>query len=117
MGFLSKIFNKKTDEIKSEKVIEYEYSVENASQSQLEKIYNTEFSIVDIYLKPYKNNTAIKVLKLDNDNIIGDVASKDINELLELNFRTGQIYVDFYLDDNGKKLYRGVISFKRKIKI
>ena len=116
MGFLSKIFNKKTDEIKSEKVIEYEYPVENASQSQLEKIYNTEFSIVDIYLKPYKNNTAIKVFKLDNDNIIGDVASKDIDELLELNFRTGQIYVDFYLDDNGKKLYRGVIFFKRKIK-
>ena len=111
MGILSKLFNKNSKELKNEKEIEYEYPVENVSQNQLEKIYNAEFSIVDIYLKPYKNNTAIKVLKLDNDNIIGDVAPKNVDELLKLNFRTGQIYVDFYLDDNGKKLYKAVIFF------
>lgn len=82
----------------------------------MRKIFNTEFSIVDIYLKPYKNNTAIKVLNLKNDKIIGDINKKDIAEILNLGFTTGQIIVDNYINDEGMQVFRGTVFFKKIIK-
>ncbi len=117
MGLFSNLFKKEVEQKKEEKIVEYEYIITNTEQKELKKIYNTDFSIVDIYLRPYKDNTAIKVLKLNNDNIIGDIPSNKVSEVLKLDFRTGQIYVDTGIDDNGKQYFRGTVSFKKRIKI
>ena len=111
MSFFSKLF--KTD---NHKVItetkEYEYTIENVDKKELQKIFNTEFSIIDIYLRPYKNNTAIKVLNLKNDKIIGDIKEKDVAEILSLGFKTGQIIVDNYINDEGLQVFKGTVLFK-----
>ncbi len=117
MGLFSSLFKKEVEQKREEKIMEYEYIITNTEQKELKKIYNTDFSIVDIYLKPYKDDTAIKVLKLNNDNIIGDIPSNKISEVLNLDFRTGQIYVDADIDDNGKQYFKGTVFFKKRIKI
>ena len=115
MRIFSNLFKKETIKETKKTVLEYEYILENTDTNQLKKIYKTEFSIIDIYLKPYRDNAAIKVLRLDNDNIIGDIPFDKVSEVLNFNFRVGQIYVDIYLDD-GKNNYRGTVTFKRTIK-
>lgn len=117
MGLFSNLFKRKVEQKTEEKIIKYEYIITNTEQKELKKIYNTEFSIIDIYLKPYKETTAIKVLRLDNDNIIGDIPSNKVNEILNLAFKTGQIYVEADINDKGEQYFKGTVFFKKRIQI
>ena len=98
---------------KTTQIIEKEYMIENGKQKELEKIYNTAYSITDIYLKPFNNS--YKVLLLKNDKPIGDVPQQYVTEISYLQLITGQIYVESDLDDNGEQVFKGTIMFKRSI--
>ena len=103
----------KKEKNKTTQIIEKEYLVENGNQKEFKKIHNTEYSITDIYLKPFNNS--YKVLLLSNDKPIGDVPQQYVSEISSLRLITGQILVESDLDDNGEQIFKGTIMFKRSI--
>lgn len=107
--------NQKKDAKNKEQKIEKEYIIENTNQKALEKIYNTEYSIVDIYLRPFNDNKSFKVLLLSNDKPIGDIPEKYTNEISSLRFVTGQIYVESNIDNEGNQIFKGITIFQHKI--
>lgn len=97
--------NKKTI-TKKEK---YSFPIINADSKILKSIYNTEYSIEDAYIETYKNNTAIKVVLLKNDDIIGDIPSEYVSKILELGIKTTKVLVDHKLNNEGNMEYFGEI--------
>lgn len=112
MGFFNKAKKEPTT-----KTIDYEYLIENTNQKLLKKIYETEFSIAEIYLQPYNDNNSIKVLELQHDTPIGDIMPKDVLEVLGYNLKLGKIIVDSQFDNDGHQFFKGTVFFTRTINI
>ena len=110
------MFFKKNKIEEIEEKVTYNYIITNVDKKMLHKIYNTEFSITEIYLQPYCNNTKIKVLELEHDKILGDIQEKDISEILKYNFKLGKICVSMKINDEGLQEYEGEVYFETYVK-
>ena len=105
-------FNKNKPNNKNEiikKTKKYNYNINNSNQKLLKSIYNSEDSIADAYLETYKDGTAIKVILLKNDEIVGDIYSNDVEDVKNLGIKTTKIYVEHKLNNNGEMEYFGEI--------
>ena len=45
--------------------------------------------------------------------IIGDIKEKDVAEILSLGFKTGQIIVDNYINDEGLQVFKGTVIIQK----
>lgn len=87
----------------------YRFPIVDGNPKILKSIYNTEYSIEDAYIDTYKNGTAIKVILLKNDEIIGDISSEDVSNVLKLGIKTTKVYVENKLGNEGNMEYSGEI--------
>lgn len=87
----------------------YRFPIVDGNPKILKSIYNSEYSIEDAYIDTYKDGTAIKVILLNNDEIIGDIASEDVSKVLSLGIKSTRVYVENRLNNEGNIEYIGEI--------
>lgn len=85
---------------------EYEYNITNTNQKELKRIYNKDSETV--YLKAYKDNTAIKVVS-EKEEIIGDISPNDVKEVLKKHITSSLIVVNHDLNNDGEMVYTAYI--------
>lgn len=97
---------KDTPAVEKEK---YRFPIVDGDSKILKSIYNSKYSIEDAYIDTYKDGTAIKVILLKNDEIIGDIASEDVSKVLSLGIKSTRVYVENKLNNEGNMEYIGEI--------
>lgn len=94
----------------------YDYILIKSKENILKKIYKTEFSSAEIYLKPYNNSKSIKVLTLEDDEPIGDISPQAVKSVLANNFNLGEVSVDIDFNEDGNTIYNGIVTFEKMTK-
>lgn len=94
----------------SEQITEYEpyeYEIINLEEKEVERIYKKN-ECEYVYLKPYKDNTAIKVIS-EKEKVIGDIPPSLINEVFNKKIKTSHILINHELNNDGIMEYKAYI--------